>query len=240
MINQVDQAENKVQVRRALISTADKTGLDLLIQGLVRLNPDLQIYSTGGTYTHVRTLLGEHHSHTLKQVSEYTGQPEMQGGLVKTLDYRIYLGLLAESFNEAHARDLVNTGAKRFDLVVANLYPFEQTVAKPGITTEQARGQIDIGGPCMLRAAAKNYLRVAALCNPEDYHGFLVSLQEQHGCTTLQDRYTLARKVFQHTAAYDTAIAAYLFRHSPDTVSSAYQLQEAPIRTAGERLKEET
>ncbi|MFN2312504.1 MAG: hypothetical protein ABR590_10695 [Spirochaetia bacterium] len=224
MINVVFQAEDKVRLKRALISTADKTSLDLLIEGLVGINPDVVIYSTGGTFTRIAEIIGPGYEQNLKQVSDYTGHPEMQGGLVKTLDHKIYLGLLSESFNEAHARDLSATGAERLDLVVVNLYPFEKTVARDDITTEHARGQIDIGGPCMLRAAAKNYLRVAALCEPADYEGFLALLKEQNGATTLRDRFLLARKVFTHTAAYDAAIASYLAGQTPGAVSQNYQL----------------
>ena len=224
MINVVNQAEDKVLLKRALISTADKTGLDLLIDGLLRINPDLVIYSTGGTFTRIAEIIGPGYQQNLKQVSEYTGHPEMQGGLVKTLDYKIYLGLLSESFNEAHEHDLGATGAERLDLVVVNLYPFEKTVAGADITTEHARGQIDIGGPCMLRAAAKNYLRVAALCEPADYQGFLAILREKGGATTLDDRFLLARKVFAHTAAYDAAIASYLSGHDANRIGHSYEL----------------
>ncbi len=224
MINVVSQAEDKVRLQRALISTADKTGLDLLIQGLLAVNPDIVMYSTGGTFSRTAEIIGSGYEKNLKQVSDYTGHPEMQGGLVKTLDHKIYLGLLAESFNQAHARDLSSTGAERLDLVVVNLYPFEKTVADADISSEHARGQIDIGGPCMLRAAAKNYLRVAALCEPADYQGFLAVLKEGHGTTTLQDRFMLARKVFAHTAAYDAAIASYLARQGSGDIARAYQL----------------
>lgn len=225
MINVVDQAEDKVRLKRALISTADKTGLDLLIRGLISINPELVIYSTGGTFTRIAEIIGAGYETNLKQVGEYTGHPEMQGGLVKTLDHKIYLGLLAESFNEAHARDLTAARAERLDLVVVNLYPFEKTVARTDITPEHARGQIDIGGPCMLRAAAKNYLRVAALCEPAEYQGFLALLRENNGATSLHDRFLLARTVFAHTAAYDAAIASYLAGHNPGRIGESYQLR---------------
>jgi len=224
MINVVTHAEDKVRLKRALISTSDKTGLDLLIDGLLGINPNVVIYSTGGTFTRIAEIIGPGYEQNLKQVSEYTGHPEMQGGLVKTLDHKIYLGLLSESYNEAHERDLSATGAERLDLVVVNLYPFEKTVSRADITTEHARGQIDIGGPCMLRAAAKNYLRVAALCEPADYQGFLAILREKNGATTLDDRFLLARKVFTHTAAYDAAIASYLAGLKPGHIGQSYQL----------------
>lgn len=226
-LNTVTQSENLIKLRHVLVSVADKRGLDTLIEGLVTHNDEIKLYSTGGTYTRISEILGtargEKH---LVRVSDYTRQPEMQGGLVKSLDFKIYLGLLSESFNGAHAEDLERTGAVRFDATVVNLYPFEKTVADPMVSLEQARANIDIGGPSMLRASAKNFLRVAVLCNPDDYLPFLAILAETGGCTSLENRFELARKAFQYSAGYDRAIADYLAGLAPEAPGSTYTLVE--------------
>lgn len=213
-------APDRVPVRRALISLSDKSGLDTLVRDLVRLCPGIVLYSTGGTYNALRGLLGGTADATLVQVSEYTGQPETDGGLVKTLDYKIYLSLLTEAGNPLHDADLARTGAVPFDLVVVNLYPFA-AAAKDG-NAEHARGHIDIGGPTMLRAAAKNYLRVAVASDPGDYPDLIAALAETAGATTLPLRFSLARRTFARTAAYDAAISAYLTALDPARVAGLY------------------
>ena len=209
MINNVTEIDDKVKIRNVLISVSDKTGLDEFVRKLVCINPDIRIYSTGGTYTYIRDVLGDKAEGTLIQVSDYTKQPEMQGGLVKTLDFKIYLGLLSETYNQAHQDDLKRLSAVPLDMVVVNLYPFQQTVAKPDVTPEMARTNIDIGGPCMVRASAKNYLRVASVTDPLDYGNLIAELEAQGGTLGLDTRFKLMKKAFAHTASYDTAIASY-------------------------------
>lgn len=223
-LNIVREIDDLVPIRRVLVSVSDKAGLELLVPGLLEIDPAVHFYSTGGTYAAIAALLGDGAARCLTQVSDYTGQPETQGGLVKTLDFKIYLGLLTETYNAAHQADLARTGAVPLDMVVVNLYPFQATVARAGVTVEEARANIDIGGPCMLRAAAKNYLRVAAVCDPADYPGLLSFLQGNGGRLSLARRFALARKAFAHTAAYDAAIGAYLQEVDPESVSSAYPL----------------
>jgi len=213
-MNFVDTIDERVPIRRALISVFDKRGLDLLVPGLLRANPSMSILSTGGSFVAIAAILGAcaqpGAAGNLRQVSDYTGQPEMQGGLVKTLDFKIYLALLSETYNPAHAADLGRTGAQPIDLVVVNLYPFKETVSHAGVTPEQARANIDIGGPCMLRAAAKNFLRVAAVVDPADYPAILAEMQAGGGSLSLATRFRLAQKAFAATAEYDRAIAGYL------------------------------
>jgi len=222
-VNIVERIDDLVPVRNVLASVSDKTDLDRFIPALVDLNPGITIYSTGGTFAVLREVLGARAGRNLRQVSEYTGQPEMQGGLVKTLDFKIYLGLLSETYNPAHAADLARTGAVALDMVVVNLYPFAQTVARPDATPEQARANIDIGGPCMVRAAAKNFLRVAAVTDPADYARILEELRGNAGRLGLATRFALAQKAFAHTAAYDAAIAAYLGARSTREVAACYR-----------------
>jgi phosphoribosylaminoimidazolecarboxamide formyltransferase/IMP cyclohydrolase len=161
-------------------------------------------------------------------VADYTGQPETQGGLVKTLDFKVYLGLLTETYNPAHQADLARTGALPLDMVVCNLYPFESTVARQGVTVEEARANIDIGGPCMIRAAAKNYLRVAPVVSAASYAALIEFLKVHDGQLNLEKRFELACRAFAHTAGYDTAISQFLSQQSPAAVSSTYTLKEHP------------
>jgi phosphoribosylaminoimidazolecarboxamide formyltransferase / IMP cyclohydrolase len=209
-INTVVAIDDRVTLRTALISVFDKSGLEPLVRGLIAGAPGLQLLSTGGTHAAIAALLGPSAPGTLRQVSDYTGQPEMQGGLVKTLDYKLYLGLLSETHNPAHQADLHRAGAVPIDLVVANLYPFTDVVARPGSTMEDARGNIDIGGPCMVRAAAKNFHRVTVLTDPSDYGAVLGELAAGHGTVGLDTRYRLAQKAFRLIASYDQAIAAWI------------------------------
>jgi phosphoribosylaminoimidazolecarboxamide formyltransferase/IMP cyclohydrolase len=220
LVNIVEEVDAWVKIQHALISVSDKSGLETLIPGLIEINPDVRIFSTGGTYRRIAEILGpERTAAHLTSVAEVTGQPETQGGLVKTLDFKIYLGLLTETYNPAHQADMTRTGAVPIDLVMVNLYPFTETVAQPDVTLEEARANIDIGGPCMLRAAAKNYLRVAAVCDPTDYAPLLDDLRAHDGALNLARRFSLARKAFAHTAHYDAAIETYLMQQDATALS---------------------
>ena len=180
-LNIVREIDDRVRVRNVLMSVSDKTGLETFVPALVGACPGVRIYSTGGTYAKVREILGPGADGTLVAVSDYTGQPEMQGGLVKTLDFKIYLGLLSETYNAAHRDDLRRLDASPIDMVVVNLYPFQATVARDGVTPELARTNIDIGGPCMVRASAKNYIRVASVTDTADYPALLAELRAKVG-----------------------------------------------------------
>lgn len=224
--NVVAKIDDLVNVQTVLISVSDKTGLDVFIPQLVDLLPDVKILSTGGTYNHIKDVLGPKHAGVLTQVADYTGQPETQGGLVKTLDFKIYLGLLTETYNPDHQNDLKRTQAVPIDMVIVNLYPFKETIAKAGATPENARGNIDIGGPCMIRASAKNFIRVASVVNPGDYPLILDELESNQGNLSLKLRYILARKAFAHTAEYDNAIAQYLAQTEFEDALACYQFEK--------------
>jgi phosphoribosylaminoimidazolecarboxamide formyltransferase / IMP cyclohydrolase len=221
-INTVSTIDDLVAINHVLVSVSDKSGLDLFIPKLIDINPKVKILSTGGTFTHIAKILGDRAANHLTAVSDYTGQPETQGGLVKTLDFKIYLGLLTETYNPAHQADLDRTGAHPIDMAVVNLYPFADTIAKPGVTPEAARGNIDIGGPCMVRAAAKNHIRTASVVDPADYQSILDELAARDGRLGLETRFRLAKKAFDHTAVYDRAIADYLAGLTFDAVRAAY------------------
>lgn len=223
-INVVEKVNGFVKVRNVIVSVSDKGGLESFVPSLLKVNPEIQFFSTGGTYGRIKELLGDRASTCLTPVSDYTGQPETQGGLVKTLDFKIYLGLLTETYNDAHQQDLQRTGAIPVDMVVVNLYPFKETISREGVTVEQARGNIDIGGPCMIRASAKNFIRVAPVVDPSDYSKIISEMKENRGRTSLELRYELAKKAFEHTAVYDRTIADFLARVSYDDVSGCYEI----------------
>ncbi len=224
-LNIVRDIDGRVKINHVLVSVFDKTGLEDFIPALVAANPGVKIYSTGGTYAKIQEILGEKAAENLVAVSDYTGQPEMQGGLVKTLDFKIYLGLLSETYNDAHQADLKRLSAVAIDMVVVNLYPFRQTIAKEGVTPEEARTNIDIGGPCMVRASAKNYLRVASVTDPADYPAIIAELQANDGTLGLETRLALMRKAFRHTATYDDQIAAFFAGVGAEAARATYNVK---------------
>ncbi|MBW2259629.1 MAG: hypothetical protein JRF18_04155 [Deltaproteobacteria bacterium] len=225
-INVVERIDGFVIIRHVIVSVSDKSGLESFVPSLLDINPEIRFFSTGGTYSRINEILGDRASTCLTPVSDYTGQPETQGGLVKTLDFKIYLGLLTEQYNDAHQGDLQRTGAIPIDMVVVNLYPFKETVSKEGVTVEQARGNIDIGGPCMIRASAKNFIRVASVVDPADYTTIVSEMEAKGGKISLELRYDLARKAFDHTAVYDRHIADFLEGASFGDVSRCYEVME--------------
>ena len=224
--NVVEKIDGPVKVRHVIVSVSDKSGLESFVPALVNINPEIRFFSTGGTFGRIKDILGEKASQHLTPVSEYTGQPETQGGLVKTLDFKIYLGLLTETYNDAHQQDLERTGAVPMDMVVVNLYPFKETVAREGVTVEQARGNIDIGGPCMIRASAKNFIRVASVVDPGDYPRIVSEMEANQGNISFNLRWELAQKAFEHTAEYDRHIAGFLGQKSSEDAGACYQVRE--------------
>ena len=199
---QLNIVSEVVPIRTALISVSDKLGLADLAAGLQQAG--VQIYSTGGTRRHL-----EESGVEVLDVASYTGFPEMLDGRVKTLHPKIFGGILARRDREDHMDAIDEHGIVPFDLVVVNLYPFAATASRPGTTREECIEQIDIGGPSLVRAAAKNQLDVAVSTSPEQYGEILSQLDEQGG-TTLELREQLAADAFDHTASYDRAIADYL------------------------------
>src|SRR5580704_5076225 len=191
-------------IQRALISVSDKMGLVAFAQILAQAK--IEILSTGGTAKMLREA-----GVAAKDISDHTGFPEMMDGRVKTLHPKVHGGLLYIRGNEKHEAAAREHGITPIDLVVVNLYPFEQTVAKPGVSLHDAIENIDIGGPSMLRSAAKNHESVTVVVDPLDYAEVARQVGET-GNTTLELRRKLAAKVFARTAAYDGAIAAHLSR----------------------------
>ncbi len=191
------------KIERAIISVSDKTGIQELAAELQAMQ--VEILSTGGT---ARTLREK--GIKVIDISAYTGFPEMLDGRVKTLHPKVHGGLLGIRDNPEHKEKMVEHGIKPIDMVVINLYPFEATIARPGCTLEEAIENIDIGGPAMLRAGAKNYPYVTVLVDPADYKPVLEEMKKNGGVVSRQTNFRLAQKVFQLTARYDRAIADYL------------------------------
>jgi phosphoribosylaminoimidazolecarboxamide formyltransferase/IMP cyclohydrolase len=189
-------------IKRALISVSDKTGIAEFADLLAKKG--VEILSTGGTAKLIREAGIE-----VKDVSEHTGFPEMMNGRVKTLHPRIHGGLLALRDNQSHMAAAVENNIEMIDLVVVNLYPFEETIKKEGVTLPEAIEQIDIGGPSMLRSAAKNFRSVTVVTDPADYAVVMKEI-EDNGDTQEETRRRLAEKVFATTARYDAMIAEYL------------------------------
>src|SRR5699024_3144113 len=199
--------------KRALISVSDKTGLIPFAQGLESLG--YEIISTGGTLA----LLQEEGVNAIA-VDSVTGFPEILDGRVKTLHPKVHGGLLAKRDNEAHVQALKDNEITPIDIVVVNLYPFKETLAKEGVSHEEIIENIDIGGPAMLRASAKNYEDVAVIVNPSDYDNVLELLKDE--ALTVEVRRELAAAVFRHTAHYDSMIATYFTEETNDLFTETY------------------
>ena len=190
-------------IKQALISVSDKTGIVDFARGLLGFG--VTLISTGGTAKLLRDA-----GLQVTEVGDYTGFPEMLDGRVKTLHPKVHAGILARRDLPAHMGAMKDTGIPTIELVVVNLYPFSQTVAKPDCTLADAIENIDIGGPAMVRSAAKNYQHVAVITDPADYGALLKEMTSANGAVGAETRFRLAQKAFSHTAAYDSAISNYL------------------------------
>jgi len=195
-------------ISRALMSVTDKSGLAEFATFLAGYQ--IEILSTGGTAKLLRD-----HGVPVVEVSDFTGFPEMLDGRVKTLHPKIHGGILGRRDLASHQEQMAAQGIVPIDLVVVNLYQFEKAVAKPGCTLEDAIENIDIGGPTLLRAAAKNYQAVTVVVDPADYPLLMAEMKLNKGATNLATRFALARKVFKLTHEYDGAIYRYLADKGP-------------------------
>jgi phosphoribosylaminoimidazolecarboxamide formyltransferase / IMP cyclohydrolase len=217
--------------RLALLSVSDKTGLIEFARQLVE-KFDFEIVSSGGT---AQALKAE--GIPVMKVAEYTGAPEILGGRVKTLHPKIHGGILARRDMPEHLADLEQHQIRPIDLVVVNLYPFAATISKPGVSLADAIEQIDIGGPAMLRASAKNFAHLTVLSNPDRYADYLAELTKNNGqasftkceLCSIEFRQARALETFQHTAAYDTAIAGYLAQQAGENQN--YQISAQPLQS---------
>lgn len=194
------------KIKRALISVSDKSGLMDMADCLAGMG--VEILSTGGT---ARALVAC--GFKVTEVADYTGSPEILDGRVKTLHPKIHAGLLFRRDQADHQAQMKERGYGPIDLVVVNLYPFEATIAKPDVDFAEAIENIDIGGPCLLRASAKNFASVTVICDSGDYGRVISELKANNGQTSLETRRYLAQKVYRRTSQYDQAIADYLAKH---------------------------
>lgn len=191
------------KIKKALISVSDKREIESFALGLNEMG--IEILSTGGTAS-----LLKKNGIPIISVSDYTGFPEMLNGRIKTLHPKIHGGLLGQRNKKEHLDKMEEHGIKPIDMVVVNLYPFEEAIAKEGCTLSEAIENIDIGGPTMLRSASKNYTDVTVIVDPEDYEIVLKEMREKDGHVSVETNFLLAKKVFQTTARYDGAISNYL------------------------------
>ncbi|MBI5073792.1 MAG: hypothetical protein HZB62_01265 [Nitrospirae bacterium] len=212
----IHQVIDLINPQHILVSVFDKAGLEELINGILAANPKARFYSTGGTGKKIAEILGAGASKNYISVEEFTGAPEMEGGLVKTLHPKIHAGLLAERGNPAHEEYLYKTLAAGsnyagvyFDIFVGNLYPFTSVIEKEGTTSETARVNIDIGGPAMTMASAKNWHSIAALTSSSQYADFLAVLRNNGGRISLEQRFNLATQAMKSIGDYRSAIGAY-------------------------------
>jgi phosphoribosylaminoimidazolecarboxamide formyltransferase/IMP cyclohydrolase len=215
----------------ALLSVSDKTGLIDFARKLVE-EFEFDLISSGGTAASLQAA-----GLPVTKVSDYTGFPEILGGRVKTLHPRIHGGILGRRNLPQDVADLETHQIRPIDLVVVNLYPFEQTIARPDVTEEEAIEQIDIGGPAMLRAAAKNFANLTVLCNPGNYNDYLRELRQNEGEAPLNFRRVCAQRAFWHTAAYDRAIATYLSDDSLQTTIPGQPLPPPQFALSGQQLQ---
>jgi phosphoribosylaminoimidazolecarboxamide formyltransferase/IMP cyclohydrolase len=199
------------KIERALISLTDKSGIEGFATDLANLN--IELLSTGGTAKKLRDA-----GLAVMDVSEFTGFPEMLDGRVKTLHPKVHGGILNQRGNNDHRQQCAEYGLKNIDLIAVNLYAFEKTIADPNCSLADAIENIDIGGPTMLRAAAKNFHDVTVIVDPADYPQVVAEIKSS-GNTTLKTRFNLMRKVFALTSVYDTAISGWLEQVDVDSNS---------------------
>jgi phosphoribosylaminoimidazolecarboxamide formyltransferase/IMP cyclohydrolase len=218
-------SDDLIPVRRALLSVSDKTGLKEFATALAK-EFNVELISTGGTAKFLRDA-----GLKVKDVSEVTGFPEMMDGRVKTLHPKIHGGLLALRDNPQHVEAMKSQGIEPIDIVCVNLYPFRQTVDKPDVTLEEAIENIDIGGPSMIRSAAKNFHYVVTVTDPKQYEKVLGDLRKHNGSTCAKHRLKLAERAFYATSDYDIWIALYLLKQvrAKDAPSTVAQPDEMPI-----------
>ena len=222
---------NEIRVTRALLSVSDKSGLVAFAHGLTKHG--VKLVSTGGSAAALRAA-----GFTVRDVSEVTGFPELFGGRVKTLHPAVHGGILFRRGHDDDERERHHHGIVSIDLVVVNLYPFEQTVALPGVTEADAIEQIDIGGPALIRAAAKNHAHVVVVVEPSQYAEVLAAMDENGGLVPASLARALARRAYERTAAYDGAIARYLAgEEAPETEPSALPGRWARAYRLKERLR---
>ena len=226
-IRNVIKVQDLVPVKHAFISVYDKSQLGQLVEQLFSICPGLKIFSSGGTYSFLNKELDLNTTKNhLFEAAEYTGMPETDGGLVKTLHHKFFLGYLTETFNEKHQKDLQREEAVPIDLAIVDLYPFESVISEPDVTPEKARGYIDVGGPSALRAAAKNFHRVMTVADysSHNYESLIAQINAHKGHTTLPQRFRAAKETFKTLKNYDSLVADYLGSVNFSQICELYEI----------------
>ncbi len=198
----------------------------MLVDALIKICPQVTIFSIGGTFSHLEIYFpSDVRDGKIIQVSEDTGIPETDGGLVKTLHHKFFLGYLTETFSELHQEDLKRENAVAIDLVIVDLYPFDEVVKKEGVTAEECRGNIDVGGPSFLRSAGKNFPRVMSIpkASSKGYKKFISQLDYYNGSSTLNMRLEGAKDTFKVLSEYDTHISDFFAKLTLDEILKTYE-----------------
>lgn len=211
---------DNMKIRNVLISCYDKTGLRYFAAELAKINPDVRIYCSSGTFNELKKAIA---AANLLEISEYTGTKEMPAGLVKTLHPKIHAGILADLDDEQQRSYLEENKAVAFDLVVVNLYPFSAAADEGGL--ERARMNIDVGGVSLVEAAAKNFLRVAVIVSPVDYEKVLEEMKGNSGCCGIDTRLRLAKAAMGYLSAYIGNISDYYDRLTTAAVEKEYVVE---------------
>ena len=211
---------NKIAITNALISCYDKTGLKYFAAELAKINPNIRIYCSSGTYTELAKAVSKSN---LVEIADYTGTKEMPSGLVKTLHPKIHSGILADLEDKEQRKYLEDNDAVAFDLVVVNLYPFADAASAGSI--EKARVNVDIGGVSLIEAAAKNFLRVAVVVSPVDYEKLLEIFRKNGGSCDIQMRVELAKTAMDYLSAYVSNISNYYENLTTAAVKKEYKVE---------------
>lgn len=212
--------KDMVKINNALISCYDKTGLKYFAAELVKINPDVRIYCSSGTFNELKKAVA---AENLIEISEYTGIREMPAGLVKTLHPKIHSGILADIDDEQQRKYLEENKAVAFDLVAVNLYPF--AAAAEGASIEKARANIDIGGVSLIESSAKNFLRVAVIVSPVDYEKVLDEMRKNSGSCGIETRFQLAKTAMNYLSAYIGNISDYYNKLTIAAVKKEYKVE---------------
>jgi len=225
-IDRVTRVDDLVEVRNVVVSVANKAGLEEFAPALVESCSGIRFYATGGTHAFLSEVIGERAAQKVVDITRYSTRPVTHSGLARTTDFKMYLGLLADPWNEVHVNDVSAAGAVFFDLVISNMHPFPDVRSDNGLDPEVVRGLIDIGGPGLVRAAVRNYVRVAVVPDPEEYSYVAERITALGGKTDLALRLDLAQKAFTSAAHNAEHVAEFFKSLTPESIRAAYNIED--------------
>ncbi len=221
-MDRVTRVDDLVKVRNVVVSVSDKTNLERFAPMLLEACPGMRFYATGGTHRFLTEVVGDRAPQKVVEITRYSTRPVTHSGLARTTDFKLYLGLLADPWNDVHVNDVSASGAVFFDMVVSNLTPFPDAEAAPAADVESTRLAIDIGGPGMVRAGCRNFVRVAVVADPADYDAVVGRIAELGGKTDLAMRLELARKALRLSTKNDERITDFFDSLTPERVRASY------------------